>query len=208
MSKRQLPLLCVLLAIGLVVVATRLYPGGTLEEPQAVGFDFRRNYLTQLFRPVAVNGQMNGGRLYAAAGMWLFCLGMAELFRQLANDMASTTHRKWVRIFGIATMVYAALTVTRMHDLMETISLLFFVAAKAVLLDWLWRRRQLPQWTGGIANLVLVLTAAVVYYGQVATVVLPTLQKLVFVSSVSWLFWLHKRSDTELVRAVSASSVQ
>jgi hypothetical protein len=180
--------------LALILVATRLYPGGTLDDPTVVGFDWSRHYLTQLFRPVALNGEMNAGRPYAAVAMWLFCVGMAELFRQLAKEMGSTTHGKWVRIFGIATMVYAALTVTRMHDLMVTIALVFFISAEVVLLHWLWRRSQLPQWTAGIANLALLLTAAFVYYGQVAMVVLPTLQKLVFLSSVGWLFWLHKSS--------------
>jgi hypothetical protein len=118
--------------------------------------------------------------------------------------MATTRHGKWVNIFGIATMVYAALTVTRMHDLMVAIALVFFILVELVLLDWLWRRRQLPQWIAGVANLVLLLTTSFVYYGQIATVVLPTLQKLVFLSSVSWLFWLHKRSDIALARSVSA----
>jgi len=35
MSKRQLPLICVLLALALVLVATRFYPGGTLDDPSA-----------------------------------------------------------------------------------------------------------------------------------------------------------------------------
>ena len=136
--------------------------------------------------------------------MWLFCLGMAELFRQLAKGMAPSRHGKWVQIFGIAGTVYAALTVTAMHDLMVTIALVFFVAAEIALLDWLWRRRQLPQWIAGVANLALLLTAAFVYYRGVATVALPTLQKLVFLSSAGWLLWLHKRSAEALASSTSA----
>lgn len=101
-------------------------------------------------------------------------------------------------------MVYAALAVTRMHDLMVTMALGFFVSTKVVLPNWLWRRRQMPKWAAGIANLLLVAGAAIVYYGQVATVVLPTLQKLVFVSPVCWLFWLRKGSDAGFARAASA----
>jgi hypothetical protein len=129
---------------------------------------------------------------YAVAGMWLICVGMAELFRQLAKGMGSTWHAKWVRIFGIATSVYAALTVTPMHDLMVTIALVFLVAAEMVLLDWLWQRRQFPLWIAGMANLALLLSAAFTYYREVAMVALPTLQKLVFLLSTGWLLWLHR----------------
>jgi hypothetical protein len=192
MNKRQLPLIGVLLGFALILVATRFYPGGTLDDPTAVGFDWSRNYLTNLFRPSALNGQKNAAMPYAVAGMWLICGGMAELFRQLAKGMASTWHAKWVRIFGIAAMVYAALTVTPMHDLMVTIALVFLVAAEMVLLDWLWQRRQFPQWIAGMAHLALLLSATFVYYREVAMVALPTLQKLVFLSLTGWLLWLHR----------------
>lgn len=198
MNKRQGPLICVVLALALVLVATRFYPGGTLDDPTVIGFDWSRNYLTQLFRPVAPNGQQNAAMPYAVAAMWLFCAGMAELFRQLSEVMAPTRHGKCVQILGIAAMVYAALTVTRMHDLMVTIALVFFVATDMVLLHWLWRRRELPQWIAGMANLALLFIAAFVYYRQVGMVALPALQKLVFLLSAIWLFWLHKRSAITL----------
>jgi len=204
MTKQNMPLICVLLAVALVLGATRLYPGGTLENPRAVGFDWSHNYLTQLFRPAAVNGQANTGRPWAIAGMWLFCCGIGELFRRLARQMVSTWHGKWVRIFGTAAMAYASLTVTRMHDLMVTIATVFFVCAAVVLLHWLWSRRRLPQCIAGIANLILVLTASFVYYGQIALATLPALQKLVFLSSAAWLFWLAKPSTPLLAKSASA----
>jgi hypothetical protein len=204
MNKRRFPFICVLMGFALILVATLFYPGGTLDDPTVVGFDWSHHYLTNLFRSVALNGQKNAAMPYAVAGMWLFCIGIAELFRQLAKEMASARHGKWVQIFGIAAAVYAALAVTRMHDLMVTIALVFFAAAEMVLLDWLWRRRQLPLWIAGMTNLALLLTAAFVYYREVAMVALPTLQKLVFLSSASWLLWLHKRTATALASSTSA----
>ena len=89
MAKQNVPLICVVLALALVLVATCLYPGGTLGYPRAVGFDWSRNYLTQMFRPVAVNGQPNTARPWAIAGMWLFCIAIGELFRRLARQMVA-----------------------------------------------------------------------------------------------------------------------
>ena len=91
-----------------------------------------------------------------------------------------------------------------MHDLMVTIALIFFVAADIALLDWLWQRRELPQWIAGLTSLALLLIASFVYYGQVATAVLPTLQKLSFLSSTGWLLWLHKRNAMALASLTSA----
>ena len=194
MGKRHAPLVSALLSLVLLLVATRFYPGGAEGDLSVVGFDWWRVYITQLLRPVALNGQANAARPYAVAGLWLFCFGTAELFRQLAKEMGPTRHAKWVQICGIAAMVYTSLTVTRMHDLMVTISLFFFVAAEALLLAWLWRRRQFRQWMAGTACLCLMLAASFVYYGHVGTVTLPTLQKLVYLSSAAWLLWLHNRA--------------
>jgi hypothetical protein len=88
-------------------------PGGSLGDPTVVGFDWSRVYLTHLFRPAALNGQVNGARPYAVAGMWLLCLGMAELFRQLAKGMASTRLSRSVEICGIAATAYAVVTCFR-----------------------------------------------------------------------------------------------
>lgn len=180
-----------LLGLALVLLSTRFYPGGTTEHSTAVGFDWSRNYLTHLFRPVALNGEPNAARPYAIAGMWLFCAGMAELFRQLAKTMAPDRQAKWLHICGIAAMVYAALTVTRMHDLMVTLALIFFVAAEMLLLHWLWQRRRFRPWVAGAASLALLIAASLIYYTQMAIAVLPAMQKLVFLSSVCWLFWVH-----------------
>jgi hypothetical protein len=191
MNKRQLPLICILVGLALVLLATRFYPGGTLDDPTVVGFDWSRHYLTHLFRPLALNGRVNPAMPYAVAGMWFWCVGMAEAFRQLAQGMASTRHGKWVRIFGIASMVYAGLTVTPMHDLMVTIALVFFVAAEIVLLDWLYQRRQRLQWIAGMASLALLLASSFIYYRQTAVEILPLLQKLVFLTSMGWVLWVH-----------------
>jgi hypothetical protein len=204
MNKRQIPLICFLLGFALMLYATRLYPGGLPEDRTVIGFDWSRHYLTNLFRPLALNGETNASRPWAVAGMWMYCVGLAELFRQLSLDMKGARHGKWVQIFGIATAVYAALTVTRMHDLMLTIAIGFFAAAQLVLMDWLWRRRQLPQFIVGLAHLGLLLAACISYYGDLAVVALPHLQKLTFLSSAGWLWWVHRGGARGLASAAAA----
>ncbi|MFN7919179.1 MAG: hypothetical protein U0Q16_03730 [Bryobacteraceae bacterium] len=169
-----------------------------MEDPTAIGFDWSRNYVTQLFRPVAANGEANAARPYAVGGMWIFCGGIGVLFRQLSARMEPRVHGKWVEISGIAAMVYAALTVTRMHDLMISIALTFFVVANLVTLVWLWRQRRLQQWIGGVASLTLLLVSAFVYYRGVGTASLPALQKLSFVTSATWLLWVHRHNTAAL----------
>lgn len=199
MNRRDLPPIGILLGLALIVVSTRLYPGGTLDDPAAAGFDWSRVYLTQVFRPIALNGQVNAARPFAVAGLWLYCASMAALFWQLGKRMGSTRHGKWVEISGIAAMVYTALTVTRMHDLMVTIALVLFVAADLVMLAWLLRQRWLPELTAGIASLALLLVAAFIYYGKVGMAALPALQKVSALSSAAWLLWLQRRCAYRLL---------
>ena len=88
-------------------------------------------------------------------------------------------------------MVYAALAVTPMHDVMVGVALLFFVAAMVTTFHGLWLQRRRAMLGAGLACLALVLFNATMYYGDVLYGFLPVVQKLSIVLWVSWLFGLY-----------------
>jgi hypothetical protein len=67
--------------VGLAVPAMRAYPGGTVWNRASRGSDFWLNYLSDLQRSVALNGEPNAkGALYARAAMLVLALGLAPVW--------------------------------------------------------------------------------------------------------------------------------
>lgn len=72
--------------VALVVPAMRAYPGGTVWDPTTRGSDFWLNYLSDLQRTVAINGQPNPtGARYARAAILLLAVGLGPVWWLLAR---------------------------------------------------------------------------------------------------------------------------
>lgn len=64
------------LALVLLAVSVARYPGGSLCDPAAVGFDVRCNYLSDLLHERALDGRENPGARPARAAMLVFIAGL------------------------------------------------------------------------------------------------------------------------------------
>jgi hypothetical protein len=85
MNRRSLTALAVLpplLAFAtLMLLAMSEYPGGTWEEHDAVGHSQVRNFLCDLTRPIAINGQANAlGARYAELGLYAYVIALGPFF--------------------------------------------------------------------------------------------------------------------------------
>lgn len=192
--KAHWPLLALFLSACLFVLAASYYPGGTTTSATTVGYDWTRNFISSLFAPTALNGAANPARYFAIPAMLLLCLSVGFVFKRISTTTTSKPHRKTIEIGGVGSMVYAFLVVTPMHNLMVTISLLFFVVASLAVLSFLRIGREWRLLFTGLVCLVLLFVAAFIYYGNVLYGVLPVLQKLSFIASTSWLFAVYYRT--------------
>ena len=186
------PLLGVLASAVLLVLAAARYPGG---------YDWFEQSVSSLFQPSALNGSHNISRSLAALAVFVFCASMAIVFNTIARSGPSRFHRKTIQIAGIGSMVYAALVVTPMHDVLVGVALLFFVTAMVTIFHWLYLERRFGMLGAGIACLALTLCNATMYYGEVLYGFLPVVQKFSLVLWVSWLFGLLLR-DSQTVNHV------
>lgn len=115
-------LLCMAVSMVLVGVAIRLYPGGSLADPHSVGFDWTRNFFSNLFLPKALNGAENPGRSWAVIGMAFHSLAEGIFFLRAANKMPSRHAALVLRIIGAANIAFNFLIATPLHDPMVTVS--------------------------------------------------------------------------------------
>jgi hypothetical protein len=101
-------------------------------------------------------------------------------------------------------MVYTALVVTPMHDVLVGVALLFFVTAMVTIFHRFYLERRFRMLGAGTACLALTLCSATMYYGEVLDGFLPIVQKVSLVLWVSWLFGLFLRDSQTVSRAGQA----
>jgi hypothetical protein len=176
-----IPLLGVFVSIVLLVLAAARYPGG---------YDWIDQSVSSLFQPNALNGAPNTARSLGALAVLVFCASIAIIFNTIATSCPSPFHRKTIQIAGIGSMVYTALVVTPMHDLLVGVALIFFVTAMVTIFHSLYRERRLAMLCAGVTCLALTLSNATMYYGDLFYGFLPIVQKVSLALWVSWLFGL------------------
>lgn len=183
----SLPLGALAAAIVLFVVAGQHYPGGSPDDPAAIGFSWTHNYLSALFRAQAINGAPNGGRPWAIAGLACWCASQALLFWRMSRRVAPRRVAKALEIGGVGGAVYTLLVATPMHDLMVTVGLAFNAVALGGLALVQWRARAWGLVAAGAGALAVLGAAAVTYYTGVGLAWLAILQKVSGLAGIAWI---------------------
>jgi hypothetical protein len=204
--KPQAPLLCRLF-LGLFLLAMLgaawLYPGGSWQEPDAVGHRFFENYWCDLLRDPALNQQPN--RLAAAlATLGLACLGIALVpYWLVIGDLLTPARRRFVRSAGViaavATVLVALLPSDRYSGLHAPAVLTagcLGLACGALCSAWAVAHfRQVPAYatasllltSAAVVNLALYVHVA--YFDGEDSWVLPSAQKIATFLLVAWMLF-------------------
>ena len=188
---KHLPVAGVAAALCLFVIAAHRYPGGTSQSAASVGYSWTQNFMSSLFAARALNGAANPSRYVAIPALLVLCLSLGLVFARIAVSASSPGHRKTIQIAGIGAMVYAFLIATPMHDLMISVALVFTLVAVVASLHLLRIERAWFLFTWGILCFAILLVNAVSYYANALATLLPTMQKLNWAMSVSWLLSVY-----------------
>ncbi len=122
MIKRHSALICLAISVVLIVVATLLYPGGSLHDANSVGFEWSKNFFSNLFAAKAINGQENTARIWAMVGMAFHSVGYGIFFINMSKKITDRHAATVLRVVGAANVVFSFLIATPLHDPMITIS--------------------------------------------------------------------------------------
>ena len=68
-------LICLIISVILMGIATLVYPGGSLHDKNSIGFDWSENFFSNLFEEKAINGSENTSRIWALIGMVFHSFG-------------------------------------------------------------------------------------------------------------------------------------
>jgi len=189
------PLIGILASILLLLLAATYYPGGTAQSPSTVGYNWAQNFISTLFSPTAFNGAANPARRVAIPAWFVLCFSVALIFRNISRKGTSKFQKKAIEIGGVGAAVYAFLVVTPMHNLLVTISLLFFIPAVLAVLHLLYVEHQMKLLWAGVICFILLTISAAMYYGNALWSLLPVAQKLTVALYLGWLVALQYASS-------------
>ena len=115
-------LACLLIAVVLMVIAASLYPGGSLADKGSIGFDWTKNFISNLFQEKAINGAANPSRPWAIIGMGFHSIGDGLFFIRMSRVIAVDHAKRILRTVGVVNVVFTFSIATPLHDIMVTLS--------------------------------------------------------------------------------------
>lgn len=116
-------MICLVTSVVLIVIASLAYPGGSLHDKYSTGFQWSKNFLSNLFATKAVNGSDNPGWIWALIGMAFHSVGYGIFFINMSKKIASEQWATILKIIGAVNIVFIFLIATPLHDL-GTISII------------------------------------------------------------------------------------
>jgi len=199
----------ILISLLLLFIATTRYPGGSLFDRNSIGFDWSKNFISNLFGAKAVNGQDNPARIWADAGMMILSLSFSLFFISYSKRIPVKSAGKVIRFSGVAGMFCTALIVTPLHDIMVTISsTLFLVSIFYITVFILKSRLHLFKIFCLISLLIFYYTLYLYGAGKFGT--LPVMQKITFFSMILLVlglqFFTKKEDFTSPKKSITVDS--
>jgi hypothetical protein len=129
MLKKYAVLIGVILSFVLIAIAAYVYPGGNVSDKNAVGFDWTKNFISNLFSATAVNGKASQSRIWADAGMIFLSLSFAVFFIGYAKRIPVKSSANVIKYLGVTGMICSFLIVTPLHDIMVLLASVMFLVS-------------------------------------------------------------------------------
>ena len=117
MVKKYSVLICLVISVILIVIASLFYPGGSLLDKNSIGFGWSKNFLSNLFATKAINGSENPGRIWAVIGMAFHSVGYGIFFINMSKNISSRQWAHTLKFIGVTNIILIFLIATPLHDL-------------------------------------------------------------------------------------------
>ena len=122
MIKKYSVLICIVISVVLLIIASLFYPGGSLSDKYSTGFDWSKNFISNLFATRAINGLENPSRIWAIIGMAFYSVGEGVFFINTAKKIPHRHSFNILMYTGVINILFTFLVATSLHDIMVTVS--------------------------------------------------------------------------------------
>jgi hypothetical protein len=203
MMKKYAILIGIIIGTFLLILATFHYPGGTYENVNSEGYDWVNNYISNLLRPLAVNGTENAARPYAILGVLFLTASFGVFFVKFSNRIKIKSASLVIKYLGILATILGFITVVpSMHDIMVTASsiltlLIFFYITVMVIKSKLSLMK--------VLSIIFLLTfyfGAYMYFTRSYLEYMPIMQKIIFLMKIVWILslqYLTRKEDFQYI---------
>jgi len=203
MLKKYSILLGIIISIFLLVIATLYYPGGSQFDKTSIGYDWKNNYISNLFGEKAVNGSDNASRFWAIGGMMFLSTTFAIFFIEFSKKIPAKGAAQVIKYFGAGAMLFTFLIATPLHDKMITIaSTMTLISIFYITVFVLKSRLHLFKFLC-VACLLVFYCSLYIYYSGTYLKFLPIMQKVTFGSTIILILGLEyftKNEDFEHIK--------
>jgi hypothetical protein len=182
MIKKYSVLIGVVISLILMMRSISIYPGGSMFNEYAIGFDWTKNFMSNLFGTKALNGAENPSRIWAYSGMILFPITYALFFMNMAKKIPEKNAANILKYGGVANILFTFLTVTPLHDIMLILSTTLFWTCLVVITVFILKTR-LHLFKFFCIICLLIFYYSVYLWGTNDWSLLPIMQKVNFISS-------------------------
>jgi len=190
MLKKHLALLCIIISGVLLVTATLRYPGGSQVDKASVGYDWKNNYISNLFGERAVNGAANSARFWAVGGMIFLSAGFALFFIYISKRIPAKGAANVIKYVGASGMIFTFLIATPLHDLMITIASTMFLISIFYITIFVFKSK-LHLFKFLCVICLLIFYTTLYLYGTHTIAILPVMQKITFATTIGLILGLQ-----------------
>ena len=167
----------------LIVIASLLYPGGSIVDKNSIGFDWTKNFISNLFANKAINGLENPGRIWATIGIAFHSLGYGIFFIHMAKKITTKNAARVLKAIGTTNILFTFLIATPLHDKMVILSsTLFLIGLFYITVYLLKTKLHLFKWA--CISCLLIFYFTLFLYGCGNWGVLAIMQKVCFISAM------------------------
>jgi len=186
-----LPIAGMILYVLVFTAAAFSYPGGSINEPAAVGYSFFHNFLCDVMDPVTKGGVENNARTVAVISHLILSFTMISFFYILPEIFQKKNRNTYlVRGFGMLTMTVFIFMYTPFHDqivtatgVLGTIALIpFFIEL------YHYEGKSLKQLA--LACYAMSVVVFFIFETKYGFYYLPFLQKVTFALDAWWVIWV------------------
>ncbi len=191
MLKKHAVVIGIVMALALLFVATTQYPGGSQHDKNAIGFNWRHNYLSNLVNEKAMNEMNNAAYPWAVAGMFFLCIAVAFFFIRFSEKIPHKRISNVIQYAGLGAMTLAIFTATSYHDSAIMISGTLLLVALIYIAVFIFKSRLSWLKIYSFICLLVFCGCNYVYYTRTCLEWLPILQKVTLAVILVWILMLE-----------------
>lgn len=207
MLKKHSVLIGTTVSLSLLFIAMMVYPGGSVFDKNAVGFDLTKNFISNLFGAKALNGSDNPARYWADAGMIFLAVSFAMFFMRFSEKIPQKSAANVIKYAGGGGMIFTFLIVTPLHDIMVTIaSTMFLLSIFYITVFILKSKLHFFKILCIISMLNFYFTLYLFGFGDL--VYLPTMQKITYFSMIILILLLDYFTTKEDFEHLSENTIK